>query len=143
MKPSSSSIPSSPAAISSSPPKRDHVPPLVRNSACAAVGPRQFVASLLWQSVRSSELCSLIELRADPLAGSARKIAPLLWASRSSSAECWRAFDAEAPPAAQLVLVGAQPADPFSSAAIFSAAVRSRGSNRAGSLHHWTSPNSR
>src|SRR6266566_4819428 len=78
--------------MSRRPPTRFHVPPLVRNSACAAIGPRQLLAWLLWHITRSSELSSLIELRAGPFAGSARKMAPLLRADRSSCALCSRAL---------------------------------------------------
>ncbi len=122
------------------------VPPSVRNSACAAVGPRQFVASLLWHSVRSSEPCSLIELRAGPFAGSARKIAPLLCASRSSSALCSSAFACALPRGTHGASAderGWQPTSARSCAAIFSPAARRRGSSRDGSRHQPTSPNSR
>ena len=69
MNPISRTIPSPPPRISSRPPILDQVSPLVRNSASAAAGPRQLVASLPSQIALSSEPSSLIELRCGPLAG--------------------------------------------------------------------------
>src|SRR3989442_59174 len=135
MKPNSSSMPSTPATMSSSPPTRFQVPRLVLNSAWAAMGTRQPVALLLWHITRSSELSSLIELRAGPLAGSARKMAPLLRADRNSCALCSRAR-------AALLLTGVQDPSklevPLQSAwassrlAMRRPAARRRGASRAG-----------
>ena len=132
MKPNSRTIPNAPPRISSRPPIRDHVdrlsgtrprPPPGRDSRSRRCSDR-------WSL--SSEPSSLIEFRWGPFAGRARKIAPLLPASRNSWALCARPCPLEPGvegsarrPASHIPLRRAP-------AAIFSPAARRRASVRPG-----------